>query len=54
MLFWHFFSVAFLSLWVLFRESALYMLPFFPFQSISVFVTACVVIFPYIYMELLK
>lgn len=53
-LFWHFFSVAFLSLWVLFRESALYMLPFFPFQSISVFVTACVVIFPYIYMELLK
>ena len=52
-LFWHFFSVAFLSLWVLFRESPLYKLPVFPFQSLAVFWTACVVIFPYIYYELL-
>lgn len=51
-LFSHFFTVAFLSIWVLFRDTPLTHLILFPFRSIMVFWTACVVIFPYIFAEL--
>ncbi|KAJ5182584.1 squalene monooxygenase [Penicillium capsulatum] len=51
-LFSHFFTVAFLSIWVLFRETPLTGLILFPYHSIMVFWTACVVIFPYIFAEL--
>ncbi|KAJ5104824.1 hypothetical protein NUU61_002171 [Penicillium alfredii] len=51
-LFSHFFSVAFLSIWVLFRETPVSRLLLFPFQSIMVFWTACVVIAPYIFAEI--
>ncbi|KAJ5388598.1 squalene monooxygenase [Penicillium cosmopolitanum] len=51
-LFSHFFTVAFLSIWVLFRDTPLTQLILFPFRSIMVFWTACVVIFPYIFAEL--
>ncbi|KAJ5786359.1 uncharacterized protein N7503_011571 [Penicillium pulvis] len=48
----HFFTVAFLSIWVLFRETPVTQLLLFPFKSIMVFWTACVVIVPYILAEL--
>ncbi|KAJ5777003.1 hypothetical protein N7520_000249 [Penicillium odoratum] len=48
----HFFTVAFLSIWVLFRETPVTQLILFPFKSIMVFWTACVVIVPYILAEL--
>lgn len=51
-LFNHFFSVAFLSIWVLFTETPLTQLILFPYRSIMVFWTACVVIFPYIFAEI--
>lgn len=51
-LFTHFFSVAFLSIWVMLTETPLLRLPLFPFMSVNVFWTACVVIFPYIFAEL--
>jgi squalene monooxygenase len=51
-LFSHFFTVAFLSIWVLFRDTPLTHLILFPYRSIMVFWTACVVIFPYIFAEL--
>jgi squalene monooxygenase len=51
-LFWHFYSVAFLSIWLLLCTSPLYMLPVTLIQSFAVFWTACVVIFPYIFAEL--
>ncbi|KAJ5089149.1 hypothetical protein N7532_007833 [Penicillium argentinense] len=51
-LFSHFFTVAFLSIWVLFRDTPLTHLILFPFRSVMVFWTACVVIFPYIYAEI--
>ncbi|KAJ5573509.1 squalene monooxygenase [Penicillium hispanicum] len=50
-LFSHFFTVAFLSIWVLFRQTPLTKLILFPFQSVMVFWTACIVIFPYIFAE---
>ncbi|OJJ48252.1 hypothetical protein ASPZODRAFT_165164 [Penicilliopsis zonata CBS 506.65] len=48
----HFFSVAFLSLWLLFKQSPLLRLPLVPFQCLLVFWTACIVIFPYMLAEL--
>ncbi|PYH93200.1 SE-domain-containing protein [Aspergillus ellipticus CBS 707.79] len=50
-LFWHFFSVAFLSLWLVIRQSPIYKLPVALFQCIMVFWTACIVIFPYMLIE---
>ncbi|KAL4938353.1 hypothetical protein BDV06DRAFT_215168 [Aspergillus oleicola] len=50
-LFAHFFTVAFLSLWMILRESPVYKLPIALFRCISVFWTACVVIFPYMMIE---
>lgn len=51
-LFWHFFAVAFLSIWVMISEGPLYMVPWNILRSFGVFWTACVVIFPYIFAEL--
>ncbi|EPS34685.1 putative squalene monooxygenase [Penicillium oxalicum] len=51
-LFRHFFTVAFLSIWVLFRETPFTKMILFPVQSLMVFWTACVVIFPYIFAEI--
>ncbi|KAJ5716479.1 hypothetical protein N7493_008390 [Penicillium malachiteum] len=48
----HFFTVAFLAIWVLFRETPVNHLVMFPFRSIMVFWTACIVIVPYILAEL--
>ncbi|KAL4913849.1 squalene epoxidase-domain-containing protein [Aspergillus aurantiobrunneus] len=50
-LFAHFFTVAFLSLWMIVRDSPLYKLPVALFRCIVVFWTACVVIFPYMLIE---
>lgn len=50
-LFNHFFTVAFLSLWMLIQEAPLYKLPMVLWQCIMVFWTACVVIFPYMLIE---
>jgi squalene monooxygenase len=49
---WHFFSVAFLSIWVMFTESPIYLLPLAIFQAFAVLWTACVVIMPYIFAEM--
>ncbi|KAJ5688950.1 squalene monooxygenase [Penicillium macrosclerotiorum] len=51
-LFSHFFTVAFVSIWVLFRDTPLKHLILFPYRSIMVFWTACVVIFPFIFAEI--
>ncbi|KAJ5113880.1 hypothetical protein N7456_002414 [Penicillium angulare] len=48
----HFFTVAFLAIWVQFRQTPFTHLLLFPFQSVMVFWTACVVIVPYILAEL--
>lgn len=48
----HFFSVALLSIWVLLTETPLSRLILFPYRSVMVFWTACVVIFPYIFAEI--
>ena len=53
-LFYHFFSVALLSIWLLFRDGSVSRFSTLPFRGLSVFITACVVIFPYIYLELLR
>ncbi|BCR85877.1 squalene monooxygenase erg1 [Aspergillus chevalieri] len=50
-LFWHFFSVAFLSLWLIIRDAPLWKLPLALIQCVLVFWTACVVIFPYMLIE---
>lgn len=50
-LFWHFFSVAFLSLWLVITEPPFYKLPLALLKCIMVFWTACVVIFPYMLIE---
>ncbi|KAL4884103.1 squalene epoxidase-domain-containing protein [Aspergillus karnatakaensis] len=50
-LFAHFFTVAFLSLWMIIRESPLYQLPVSLIRCALVFWTACVVIFPYMVIE---
>ncbi|KAN0067046.1 Squalene epoxidase domain containing protein [Elaphomyces granulatus] len=51
-LFWHFCSVAFLSIWCLFTEAPFYQLPVVILRSISVFWTACIVIVPYMLSEM--
>ncbi|KAJ5272556.1 hypothetical protein N7478_007681 [Penicillium angulare] len=48
----HFFTVAFLAIWVQFRQTPFTHLILFPFQSVMVFWTACIVIVPYILAEL--
>lgn len=50
-LFWHFFSVAFLSLWLILCDAPWYKLPWALVQCVLVFYTACVVIFPYMLIE---
>lgn len=50
-LFAHFFTVAFLSLWMIIRDSPLYKLPLALIQCATVFWTACVVIVPYMVIE---
>lgn len=47
----HFFSVAFLSIWVLFRETPLLELIMFPYYAYMILYTACIVIMPYIWTE---
>jgi squalene monooxygenase len=51
-LFYHFFSVALLSIWLLVTEASLLKLPLSAVQGVMVFYKACVVLFPYIYAEL--
>ncbi|OAL30511.1 hypothetical protein AYO20_08730 [Fonsecaea nubica] len=51
-LFYHFFSVALLSIWVLVRENGWLLLPLSMFQGLLLFLKACEVIFPYIFAEL--
>lgn len=51
-LFYHFFSVALLSIWVLIREGGVFLFPLSLVQGVLVFLKACVVIFPYIFAEL--
>ena len=51
-LFYHFFSVALLSIWILVSEGGVLRLPISMVQGALVFWKACVVIFPYIFAEL--
>ena len=51
-LFYHFFSVALLSIWLLITEAGLLKLPLSAAQGVLVFYKACVVLFPYIFAEL--
>ncbi|KAH8702412.1 squalene monooxygenase [Talaromyces proteolyticus] len=48
----HFFSVAFLSIWVMIAESPIYLMPVAFLRSFVILYTACVVIMPYIFAEL--
>ncbi|KKK21676.1 hypothetical protein ARAM_007222 [Aspergillus rambellii] len=50
-LFRHFFTVAFLSLWLVIREYPIYLFPVALVKCVMVFWTACVVIFPYMITE---
>lgn len=51
-LFYHFFSVALLSIWVLIQENGVLWIPVSLCQGVLVFFKACEVIFPYIFAEL--
>ncbi|KAK5458023.1 Squalene epoxidase [Exophiala xenobiotica] len=51
-LFYHFFSVALFSIWILIKENGVLMFPISLIQAVFVFVKACEVIFPYIFAEL--
>ena len=51
-LFYHFFSVALLSIWLLITEAGLLKLPLSAVQGVMVFYKACLVLFPYIFAEL--
>ncbi|KAK7902980.1 Squalene epoxidase [Exophiala xenobiotica] len=51
-LFYHFFSVALFSIWILITENGVLMFPISLIQAVLVFVKACEVIFPYIFAEL--
>lgn len=51
-LFYHFFSVALLSIWIMVKEAGLLKLPVAMFTGWAVFIKACLVIFPYIFAEL--
>jgi squalene monooxygenase len=50
-LFYHFFAVALLAMWLMFRASPLWLLPVTLFRMGAVFWKACVVIFPFIGSE---
>jgi squalene monooxygenase len=52
-LFYHFFAVAFYSIWVMFRSVQPWLWPKAAVDSVGVFWKACVVIFPYIFAEFL-
>jgi len=51
-LFYHFFSVALLSIWILVQDAGFLRLPVSSVQSALVFWKACLVLFPYIFAEL--
>jgi squalene monooxygenase len=51
-LFYHFFSVALLSIWILLHEAPIWKLPITSIQAVAVFYKACLVLFPYIFAEL--
>jgi squalene monooxygenase len=51
-LFYHFFSVALLSIWIVIKDAGLLRLPIAVFTGFAVFFKACEVIFPYIFAEL--
>ncbi|MCJ1399754.1 Squalene epoxidase [Xylographa trunciseda] len=51
-LFYHFFSVALLSIWLTFSEAPLWKLPMTLLESVLIFYKACVVLFPFIGSEL--
>jgi len=51
-LFYHFFSVALLAIWIMMKDSPIYLLPLAFLNGIAVFLKACEVIFPYIFSEL--
>lgn len=51
-LFYHFFSVALLSIWILFRDNGVWKFPLSLVQGVVVFYKACLVLFPYIFAEL--
>ena len=51
-LFYHFFSVALLSIWIMLREAPIWKLPVTSIQAVAVFYKACLVLFPYIFAEL--
>jgi squalene monooxygenase len=51
-LFYHFFSVALLSIWIILREAPIWKLPITLVQAVAVFYKACLVLFPYIFAEL--
>jgi squalene monooxygenase len=51
-LFYHFFSVALLSIWILLCEAPIWKLPIALIQAVAVFYKACLVLFPYIFAEL--
>jgi squalene monooxygenase len=50
-LFYHFFAVAFLSIWIQLKEAGLLRLPIAAISSFGIFWKACVVIVPYIWSE---
>jgi len=51
-LFYHFFAVAFLSIWLYITTGNALFIPFRAVASIGVLYKACVVLFPYIFSEL--
>ena len=51
-LFYHFFSVALLSIWLVLAESPLYRKPLTLVSTLSIFYKACVVLLPFILSEL--
>lgn len=51
-LFYHFFSVALLSIWLYISKASFILKPVAMLRGFAIFGTACVVIFPYIFSEL--
>lgn len=50
-LFYHFFAVAFYSIWIMLKNMSPLMWPVGLVRAVMIFYTACVVIFPYIFAE---
>jgi squalene monooxygenase len=48
----HFFSVAFLGIWINIVETPFYLFPVALYRGVAVLYTACVVIMPYVFAEL--